>query len=207
MKTERIPTEDEVFRIAGHMRDPAGEAAVMVAAYSGLRISEIIDLRGDDVKAKPGRATYLRVRHGKGERERTSVLLEPAATMLENLGYTDLRYVFKHCCRHCIGEGCRACDYTPGKAYRYDRFKLSKEFAAAQDRGSLEERYRFHVLRKFHATQLLNAGVSEMDAAFQLGHLHKDGRPNTEMIRKVYGYPEASFSLDRVAQVMSTKEG
>ena len=55
---------------------------------------------------------------------------------------------------------------------------------------------RFHDLRHFHATLLLDRGASCMDVAIQLGHTD-----NGELVRRTYGHPDSAPALERIASL------
>lgn len=177
------PSAEQVQRIAEAMPDATTRAAVMVAAYSGLRIAELCALEWDDVIWEDGKI-LLHVRYGKGGKERYSLLLKPGKDALGDHHPDTNGPLFVR---------------PDGEAH--DRFSLSRRFVEAKRKVDYGQ-FVFHSLRKFHATQLLNAGVSDMDVAFQLGHTDRMGRPNPKMVREIYGYPEASRALDRVALTM-----
>jgi hypothetical protein len=52
---------------------------------------------------------------------------------------------------------------------------------------------RFHDLRHFHATWLLDQGASDMDVAIQLGH-----RDGGVQVRRTYGHPSRERALARL---------
>jgi integrase len=57
---------------------------------------------------------------------------------------------------------------------------------------------RWHDLRHFHATWLLDRGASVLDVAIQLGH-----RDGGELVRRRYGHPSSDLALGRLAAVAS----
>jgi integrase len=62
--------------------------------------------------------------------------------------------------------------------------------------------FTFHALRRAYATELLNRGVSDLDVAMMLDHCDKLGRPNAELVRRIYGRPSREPSLDRVRAIV-----
>jgi integrase len=122
----------------------------------------------------------LHVRHGKGDRERTSVLLAPGVDWLP--------------WSHKPEEGLLL---PNDRGRRWSRQHWHQQWDKAKP---ADLRWVWmHDLRRFHATYLLNSGVSDLDVAVQLGHFDSLGRPNPEHVRRVYGFPSTREALDRIA--------
>jgi integrase len=160
------------------MATPVLRAFTLVAAFSGLRLEcEVGRLCADDVDGD-----RLHVRCGKGAKARTSVLFEPGLSAL-----LEVAHPYGHLLRNARG-------------YPWTRSAVNKRWRQARATVGLHG-VVFHDLRKFHATWLLDRGVSRMDVAVQLGHFDRDGRPNTQLVDEVYGWPSAEIALGRVAAV------
>lgn len=130
----------DVDRIAG-----AGCAQlrvlVLVAAYSGLRLSEALALEARDLVDD-----VLHVRCGKGGKAGHSVLFEPGLSVLRAV-LPDVGRVF-----------------PPG----WERKGVNRRWRAACETAGVSA--RFHDLRHFHATMLLERGLARADVAAQLRH-------------------------------------
>lgn len=199
------PTEEQVAALADAMPGVL-RAFTLTAAYSGLRLEvEVAALLADDVDRRerippPGRlhmsahphatrqpTCLLHVRSGKGPRangglgkERWAVLFEPGRTAL-----LESAHPYGHLFRNARG-------------YPWTRKAVNKHWLRARAEVGLHHLV-FHDLRKFHASFLLNRGVSDLDVAIQLGHTDRFGRPNTDLIQRVYGWPDPMLALQRVA--------
>jgi integrase len=169
-----LPTEEQVLLLASG----AGrlEEFVLVAAFCGARLFEVAALEVRDV-----RGPRLRIRHGKGDKARDVVLFEPARSALARV-LPASGLVF----RNDRGEAWSR--KTVNQRWR----KLAKETEGCQH-------IQFRDLRRFHATWLLDQGLSDLDTAVQLGHFDRMGRPNPELVREVYGHPSRRAALDRLA--------
>lgn len=204
------PTAEQVDLLADAMPSETLRAFTLVAAWSGLRLEcEVARLLREDVAletvqrsvspadgsgpaargigggvhpnlaAVPSRA-LLHVRAGKGGKERRSVLFEPGLSALLEVGH-ESGHVFRN-----------------SRGLPWTRKAVNKVWVKARARVGLEH-VVFHDLRKFHATWLLDRGVSDLDVAIQLGHFDRFGRPDAELVRRVYGWPDPMLGLARVA--------
>ncbi len=172
----RPPTYDQVMTFAD-AADPQFRVMLLTAAFSGLRCCEVLPLRGDDLEDG-----ILDVRRGKGAKQRYSVLFEPAlAAFVEHRDEPGLKFRTEY------GIGC-------SRAY------VHKHMDRTRDRCGMHGLW-FHDLRKFHASWLLDKGVTDMDVAIQLGHMDRLGRPNVDLVRNTYGWPSTRPALERVRSV------
>ena len=185
------PTREQVYRVADAMPTPMLRSYVLCMAWSGLRFFEVGMLEWRDVVPREGGTARLHVREGKGyagvSKERWSVLLEPGVEALMD----------------CVPPGRLTGLVFHTAAYRpvtkqYFRYYWKK----AREEVELPWLWT-HDLRKFCATHLLNSGATDLDVAVQLGHVDRQGRPNPELVRAVYGYPDLDRALDRVAEIGS----
>jgi integrase len=194
------PTAEQVAALADAM-GPL-RAFTLTAAWSGLRLEcEVARLLAGDVSERRGvlgpasdppvsamrspaaladDVGLLHVRSGKGGKERHSVLFEPGLSALLEDGYAT-GHVFRN-----------------SRGNPWTRQAVNRHWQKARRRCGLEH-VIFHDLRVFHATWLLDRGVSEMDVALQLGHTDRMGRPNTALVRERYGWPDPIAALERVA--------
>lgn len=140
------------------------QALLLVAVQTGLRISELIGLRGSDVHLGVG--AHL-VCHGKGRKDRITPLTIPTVTIL----------------RAWLAE----CDAGPtdslfptrtGKPLSRDaierRIALHVTTAAATCPTLAKKNVTAHVLRHTAAMRLLEAGIDPTVIALWLGHEHVD---------------------------------
>lgn len=173
-KRRRIvpPSAQEVDALAARLGGDLGRM-VLVAAYSGLRLSEVAALEGRDVLRR-GDMVLVKVRCGKGGKARTSVVLP---------------------------EGVAALEPRAGLLFRrreggaWTRQTVNRRWVVARRDVGLPK-VRFHDLRHFHATLLLDRGASCMDVAIQLGHTD-----NGELVRRTYGHPDSAPALERIASL------
>lgn len=176
-----VPSEQEVRAVAELMGDL--RKFVLLSAFSGLRVSEVCDLEGRDVLE--GR---LRVRDGKGGKSRTVVLFCPEAVP-EGV---EAGYLFSRRRVRRVGWQ-ETVTWVP-----WTQQSVHKRWVPARAAAGLPDNCRFHDLRRFHATWLLDRGASDLDVATQLGHFDARGVPDAELIRRVYGRPSVDAALDRL---------
>jgi integrase len=170
------PTVADVDRLAALAPEPLGRM-ILVAAYSGLRVSELAALEARDVT--PGWPARLHVRCGKGGHERTSLLFGPGMAGIGSL--PDVGRVFRR----------------PVSRVGWDRKSVNRLWVRIREEAGVPD-CRFHDLRHFHATWLLDRGASDLDVAVQLGH-----RDGGELVRRRYGHPSSDLALGRLAEVAS----
>ena len=152
-KLPAVLSRDEVQRLLDAVREPRYRVALMVAYSAGLRLSEILNLRVEDIDSA---RMVLRVRQGKGKKDRYTLL---SPVMLERLRaywklYRPKTYLFasKRGDRP-ISESClqRACT------------------SAAREAG-LAKGVGVHTLRHCFATHLLESGTPVPVIQRLLGH-------------------------------------
>jgi integrase len=170
------PTVADVDRLVALAPEPLGRM-ILVAAYSGLRVSELSALEVRDVTR--GAPARLHVRCGKGGYERTSLLFGPGMAGLE--GMPEVGRVFRR----------------PVSRRGWDRKSVNRVWLKVREEAGVPG-CRFHDLRHFHATWLLDRGASDLDVAVQLGH-----RDGGELVRGRYGHPSSDLALGRLAAVAS----
>ncbi len=143
-------------------------ALIALLWRSGLRISEALALRPADLDERNG---TLRVRNGKGSKDRVAVIDQEALAYLRawlevrrGHGINGRSMIFCSVADGAKGRGVR----TPGRALAtaYVRALLPRVGA----RAGLEKRVHAHGLRHSHATELVAAGVPLHTIAGQLGH-------------------------------------
>lgn len=181
------PSEREVLSAAARALETFGEwgpvfrSAILFSAYSGLRVSEMAAVQAADVEQSgvhlPGlvtaRAVSVRVREGKGGKGRLVGVYGPGRQALVEV-LPEVGLVFRN------SEGGRLSRSTVGKAWRRVR----------------PPAVRWHDLRHFCATWLLDRGAKGEDVAYQLF-----GHPNPRLVYDVYGHPNRDLALDRLREV------
>ena len=170
-------------------------ALVYAAAGTGLRVSELCALEVRDVIEVPD--LRLQVWDGKGHVDRQSLVLEPFGGS-----------VVEDALRGQMPEVGRVWMRPPGDGYRRTspfliRHDVETIWAGKKGKPGLRDRVglsecRWHDLRHFHATWLLDEGHTAEDVAVQLL-----GHADPELIISTYGHP----SLERARQRLRRSAG
>lgn len=156
-RARRLPVvlgRDEVRRLIQHAGTPHQRAVVMLLYSTGLRVSELVRLRRDDLDAERG---VVRVRAGKGAKDRYTLFSDRCArAVAHHMDYTDSDspWVFP-------GGGDRRHLTTRS---------IQKTVARVARRAGLQKRVTPHVLRHSFATHLLEAGTDIRYIQKLLGH-------------------------------------
>lgn len=180
----RWPTIDEVEPVIARLPGEL-EAFARVALWSGLRLSEVADLRRGDVEHNRDGTALVHVRAGKGNVEGWSLLYAPGRAALDVV----------------TGLGHEGVLLRNSQRQAWNRRSVNKQWVHARSLVPGQEATKFHTLRAIHATWLLDQGVAELDVAMQLRHIDKDGHPNVELVRKVYGRPSVDAAMGRLRLV------
>ena len=146
---------DEVAQLFAAIGNLKHRAILMTAYAAGLRLSEVIALRLEDIDS---RRMVLRVRQGKGRKDR-EVMLSPRLLEILRLYWRAERprdYLF------------------PGRAPDRPIFPTSvqKICKAALKASGLKKRISPHSLRHSFATHMLEAGADVKTIQLLLGHRH-----------------------------------
>jgi len=163
-------------------------ALVLTAAYSGLRVTETCNLNVSDISADG----VVTVRNGKGRTTRQTdycVLFEPALSAVRELTVP------------------KTIQFPNANGGRYDKDTVNKHWRRVRASLGYPTTFWFHDLRKFHATWLLNRGLSDIDVAIQLRHVDSLGRPDPDLVRRVYGFADIPLALQRIRSVGQLTEG
>lgn len=176
---EYVPTWEEVLALAAAGERYGLEVFTLVAACSGARLSALADLRARDVRC--GRLTLAR--KGK-DGAYPAIVLEPGREMLEEIVPR---------LAHPISRVFRKPGGKP-----WDRKSVSRVWVKMRGEVGLPASCTFHSTRKAFATRLLDEGKSMMDVAFALDHVDAQGRPNVELVQKIYGRPSRDEALARL---------
>ncbi|OYT60480.1 integrase [Euryarchaeota archaeon ex4484_178] len=147
-------SEDEVKRLLEAAKEnPRDYAIVSLLAYSGLRVSELCNLKLEDVDFS-GRIIY--VRSGKGDRDRIVVVSPHVIDAIQDYLLTrddDMEYIFS--------------SQKSERISRVQVFRLVKKYAK---KAGIKKEVTPHVLRHTLATTLLRRGVDIRFIQQFLGH-------------------------------------
>ncbi len=147
-------SEDEVKKlIEASSEDPRDYAIISLLAYSGLRVSELCNLKIEDVDFNE-RVIY--VHSGKGDKDRIVVVSPKVIEALQNYLYTrddDMEYLFA--------------SQRSNQISRVQVFRIVRKYAK---KAGIKKEVTPHVLRHTLATTLLRRGVDIRFIQQFLGH-------------------------------------
>ena len=155
-REQRLPTvlsRDELHRFLAAVRNPKHVAILAVAYSAGLRVSEVVRLRPEDLDRGRG---LLQVRGGKGRKDRCTLLSETALALVDAYleGTHPGRWLFPG-----ARPGRHLCART-----------VQKITATARRRAGITKPITPHVLRHSFATHLLEGGTDVRLIQELLGH-------------------------------------
>ena len=160
---QRLPdllSRAEVAALLGASMSRKARTFLMVAYASGLRLSELCQLRGRDIDSAPDRMC-IRVIQGKGGKDRYSLL---APDLLEQLK------LYWRTCR----MGAKAEDWLftsrRDPSQPLDRNSGQYYYNKARQAAGITKQGGIHTLRHCFATHLLEAGVDLNSISKLLGH-------------------------------------
>ena len=162
-KTKLLPTvlsKEEVLRLLVNTRNLKHRAALTLIYSSGLRISELINLKLADIDVV---RRQIFIRSGKGRKDRVVIFAESFMPMYQNYMATYQPKVY-------FIEG------KPGVKYSVESVRAVVRRSA--QRAGIAKRVTPHTLRHSFATHLLENGVDIRHIQELLGH----SSPNTTMI-------------------------
>ena len=149
----RVLSKEEVRRLLEQVRHPKHRAIVLVLYSAGLRVSEVVRLRPEDLDTD---RRLLRVRRGKGGKDRYTLLSPKAmeAVRIYREAYPGGSWLF---------PGTR-----PDR--HYGARSVQKIVVEAAERAGLGRRVTPHMLRHSFATHLLESGTDLRYIQELLGH-------------------------------------
>lgn len=199
-----VPTQQEVQALIDIAYEkwpdwPFFGSYIATAAYTGLRIGELLALRWEDINWEQGTISVERQWNSKirdydtlkNGRPRTIVLFEQAADAL--------RILPKDGPDGLIWRSPRGARIEPNLHFYYWAQVRERWFGTlSQERFNKLKELDFHTLRHFHASWLVDMGVPPADVAAQLGHT--DGG---YLVQTLYGHLYEDNSLARIKKVVS----
>ena len=147
-----VLSKKEVEKIAEKVSNPKHKLMILLAYSGGLRVSEVVNLRVQDINL--GENT-IHLKNTKGKKDRITILSEKLKSPLTSLiwGKKANNYVFES------ERGGKLTTATPQKA-----------FQKALKKAGIKKPATFHSLRHSFATHLLENGVDVRYVQELLGH-------------------------------------
>lgn len=148
-----VLSREEARRLLGALRHPKHVAILALAYSSGLRVSEVVRLRVEDVDRERG---LVVVRGGKGRKDRTTLLSSTALELLD-------AYLPRAPGGPWLFPGGRGSRPITTRS-------VQKVVAAAARQAGIRKKVTPHVLRHSFATHLLESGTDLRVIQELLGH-------------------------------------
>jgi integrase/recombinase XerD len=183
LKEKKLPVvlnQEEIILIFGALNNIKHSAMLMLIYSAGLRRSELINLRVDDLDMT---RQVVFIRGGKGRKDRQSLLAKNLNPLLE-------KYLAEHKPRFWLFEG------TKGE--QYSESSLQKVFKQALLKAGVKQHAHLHSLRHSFATHLLESGASTRFIQVLLGH---ESLKTTEIYTQV-----TNFSLSKIQSPLDQLE-
>jgi site-specific recombinase XerD len=155
-RERRLPTvlsKAELRRFLAAVRNPKHLAILSIAYSAGLRVSEVVRLRLDDLDRERG---LLRVRGGKGRKDRITLLSGTALSLVD-------AYLEKVAPGRWLFPGARPGSHLTARS-------VQQVTAVARRRAGIAKSITPHVLRHSFATHLLESGTDVRLIQELLGH-------------------------------------
>lgn len=156
----KIVSEEEIIRIIQAASNIKHKAIIATIYSAGLRRSELIDLRKQDISFD---RKIISIRGAKGKKDRTSMLSETLFVML-------IKYLEEYKPNYWLFEG-------PSRK-QYSATSIAKVIAKASTEAGLNMRVTPHILRHSFATHLHEHGTDILHIQKLLGH---DSSKTTEI--------------------------
>jgi integrase/recombinase XerD len=151
-KLPKILSEDEVLSILKAVDNLKHKAMLWLIYAAGLRRSELISMKINDVDSK---RMVINILGGKGKKDRITLLSEKILTLLR-------MYFKEYKPKVWLFEG------PPGE--QYSASSLQKIFAVALQKSGVRKKASLHTLRHSFATHLLEGGTDIRYIQALLGH-------------------------------------
>jgi integrase len=182
---------DRIERVADSQRD---KLIVRVLADTGVRVSELTGLTIDDIIDRGGN-DYLRIRHGKGDKDRLVPLYEPLLGRINEYAHRD-RKVDEEA-KHIFTSEKR----IPGKGFEPLTKSGVQQLIRKLGEDAGIKRVYPHLFRHSFITWLIIRRVAPNQIAEIVGH------ENTRMIDEVYAHLVPANAYDAMADLFKTKKG
>ncbi|MBX2969992.1 MAG: tyrosine-type recombinase/integrase [Cyclobacteriaceae bacterium] len=183
MREKRLPevlSQEEVMGIFEHAGNLKHRTMLMVLYASGLRRSELLNLRVGDIDFDRG---VVLIRGGKGRKDRHSVMAHSLMPMVKD-------YLKEYKPKFWMFEGVND--------DRYSATSLQMVLKRAVKKAGIRKNVRLHMLRHSFATHLLESGTATRYIQILLGH---ESPKTTEIYAKVtrFGLDKVVSPLDQLA--------
>ena len=158
-KERRLPeilSEREVLTIVEKPAHPKHKLLLKLAYSSGLRVSELVSLKWQDIDLDRG---LLRIRQGKGKKDRVSILSKKMEVWIRDYKESNL-YIEEN-------------DYLfPGQlGQKHLHIRTAQKiFEMAVLKSGIQKKVSIHSLRHAFATHMLEQGTDIRYIQFLLGH-------------------------------------
>ncbi len=157
LQLPKVLGESEVSKLFNAINNIKHKAILFTAYSAGLRVSEVVKLRLQDIDSS---RMQIFVEKAKGKKDRyvmlSSLLLDILRGYIKSLKNTPTYYLFEGQNKH-EHYSCRAAQ---------DVFKMAK------DKAGITKKMSFHSLRHSFATHLLDKGVDIKYIKDLLGHFN-----------------------------------
>ncbi len=184
MKEKKLPeilSQEEMVKIFEATSNIKHRLMLMLIYASGLRRSELLNLRIGDIDLDRG---LVFIRGGKGKKDRQSVMAQSLAPMVEE-------YLKQFKPKFWLFEGIQG--------DRYSVSSLTILLKRAAQKAGIKKQVRLHMLRHSFATHLLESGTSTRYIQVLLGH---ESPKTTEIYAQVtrFGIDKVQSPLDQLTQ-------
>ena len=180
-------SRQQIAQLFAACTHPARRVLLQTIYATGLRVSEATTLRVADIDSAPDRMC-IRVVHGKGAKDRYTLLSATLLTLLRSYART----------------------YKPREWLFYDRTgsaalsieTAQRTYQGARHRARITKRGGIHVLRHCFATHLLEGGVDLHTIQRLLGHGHISTTSRyLHLISPQFAAPKEGDPLDLLARL------
>lgn len=152
-KLPNVLSREEIIRLINSVKNPKHKALLLVAYSSGVRVSELVRLRAEDIDSD---RMLIHVRGGKWRKDRYTLLCERALAQLKKnaQGSPLSGWLFEGAVR----------------GRHYSERSAQDVFKQAVRRAVITKPVSFHALRHSFATHLLENGTDLRYVQELLGH-------------------------------------